>query len=212
HDDELTYAAVFPASRATAAGGARRLCARVHEAIARGLEELGVEGLELAREAPRRLLAAAAGYGGGGGPPAAERAASGSGRGPARRTRVSPAGACFAQTSPSELAWRGRKLVGSAQRRLAGALLQHGSLLLDGQRPELRELWLDAPLPGEAATLRQAAGRAVDAREAACALRAGFEAVFDVALEPGSLTPAEQERAGLLARERYGREEFLYRL
>lgn len=40
------------------------------------------------------------------------------------------AGACFAVAAPGEVTVDGRKLVGSAQARLGGSLLQHGSLLL----------------------------------------------------------------------------------
>jgi len=48
--------------------------------------------------------------------------------------RRSPAGLdsgpCFEEPAPGEVTVAGRKLVGSAQARLEGALLQHGSLLL----------------------------------------------------------------------------------
>lgn len=47
-------------------------------------------------------------------------------------------GPCFQQAAPGEVTVAGRKLVGSAQARIAGALLQHGSLLMDG-RQELLE-------------------------------------------------------------------------
>jgi lipoyl(octanoyl) transferase len=40
------------------------------------------------------------------------------------------AGACFAVAAPGEVTVGGRKLVGSAQARVEGSLLQHGSLLL----------------------------------------------------------------------------------
>jgi len=40
------------------------------------------------------------------------------------------AGACFAQPAGGEIMVRGRKVVGSAQLRQSGALLQHGSILL----------------------------------------------------------------------------------
>jgi lipoate-protein ligase A len=44
------------------------------------------------------------------------------------------AGPCFQQAAPGEVTVAGRKLVGSAQARIAGALLQHGSLLMDGRQ------------------------------------------------------------------------------
>lgn len=37
---------------------------------------------------------------------------------------------CFSTSALNELAWNGRKLVGSAQRRYGSVLLQHGSILL----------------------------------------------------------------------------------
>lgn len=46
-------------------------------------------------------------------------------------------GACFSARTRYELSVDGRKLVGSAQRRLGGRLLQHGSLLLGAPQPRL---------------------------------------------------------------------------
>jgi lipoate-protein ligase A len=52
-----------------------------------------------------------------------------------RRSAPLDAGACFAQPAGGEVLVGGRKVVGSAQLRQGGALLQHGSILLaDGQR------------------------------------------------------------------------------
>jgi len=59
-----------------------------------------------------------------------------------RRSAPLDAGACFSQPAGGELLVGGRKVVGSAQLRQGGALLQHGSILLaDGQRMvgELRQ-------------------------------------------------------------------------
>jgi lipoate-protein ligase A len=38
---------------------------------------------------------------------------------------------CFTDRDPEDLVFRGTKIVGSAQRRRSGAVLQHGSLLLE---------------------------------------------------------------------------------
>lgn len=47
-------------------------------------------------------------------------------------SRLPPdAGACFRAPAEGEVVAAGRKLVGSAQARIGGALLQHGSILLD---------------------------------------------------------------------------------
>ena len=66
------------------------------------------------------------------------------GSSPARGRR----GACFASTARWELTCGGRKLVGSAQRRTRGALLQHGSILAGPEHLLLADL-LPAPAPVE---------------------------------------------------------------
>ena len=53
---------------------------------------------------------------------------------PAARPSSGPT-SCFASPVGGEILVDGRKLVGSAQVRRAGALLQHGSILLDGHQP-----------------------------------------------------------------------------
>jgi len=44
------------------------------------------------------------------------------------------AGPCFGEPAPGEVVVNGRKLVGSAQARIGGILLQHGSLILSGDQ------------------------------------------------------------------------------
>jgi lipoyl(octanoyl) transferase len=63
------------------------------------------------------------------------------------RGRVLPphAGPCFQAAAPGEVALDGRKLVGSAQARIAGAILQHGSILLGGDQARLDGLLGRAP-------------------------------------------------------------------
>ncbi len=47
---------------------------------------------------------------------------------------------CFSASALNELTWRGRKLIGSAQRRYGNVLLQHGSLLLGTAHLEIIDL------------------------------------------------------------------------
>ncbi|HSQ41667.1 MAG TPA: hypothetical protein VLM37_05250 [Fibrobacteraceae bacterium] len=51
---------------------------------------------------------------------------------------------CFSSASRAEIAWQGRKVVGSAQRRTRNAFLQHGSILLGPAHAELVD-FLDFP-------------------------------------------------------------------
>jgi lipoate-protein ligase A len=67
--------------------------------------------------------------------------------------------ACFAVPSAGELTLDGRKLVGSAQVRQDGALLQHGSILLDDDQGRIAGFSAGPYLPpAPAASLREALG------------------------------------------------------
>jgi lipoate-protein ligase A len=57
-----------------------------------------------------------------------------------RRSEPLDAGACFSQPAGGEVLVGGRKVVGSAQLRRGGALLQHGSILLADRQGIVREL------------------------------------------------------------------------
>lgn len=70
--------------------------------------------------------------------------------------------ACFALPAPGELTLGGRKLVGSAQLRHDGALLQHGSILLDDDQPRIAGFAVGPyTSAAPAATLRSALGPGV---------------------------------------------------
>lgn len=84
---------------------------------------------------------------------------------------------CFDAPSQHEIAIGDRKLVGSAQWRHDGALLQHGSILVDDDQHWIGELLLtEAGVPAEAATLRAALGRAPTLGEGTSAMREALEA------------------------------------
>jgi lipoate-protein ligase A len=75
---------------------------------------------------------------------------------------------CFELPAPGEITARGRKLVGSAQRRDDAALLQHGSILVDDDQKLSAELLLERhAAPPSAATLRELTGGAPSLDEAA---------------------------------------------
>jgi len=129
--------------------------------------------------------------------------------------------ACFDQPSGYEVTVNGRKLVGSAQARSGGAILQHGTMLLDVDLP----VWvavLHPPsgvtaeafqehLAGRLTSLRQAVGRPVAFDEVAMALADGFRETFGVALVPGELTVVERQRAEALRRQKYATESWICR-
>jgi lipoate-protein ligase A len=99
---------------------------------------------------------------------------------------------CFSEAAGDELCVEGRKLVGSAQRRTRGGVLQHGSI----------RVYPD-PAPVRAAA-GLAAGVATSLRELAFedspqtlveACVAAFSRVLDVRFEPGSLEAEEKKTA-----------------
>lgn len=90
--------------------------------------------------------------------------------GAAPRPGVAP---CFEEPVAGEIIAGGRKLVGSAQWRADGALLQHGSILVDDDQTLARELLVESTgAPPAPATLRQLLGRGPDVAEFAMALAA----------------------------------------
>jgi len=105
---------------------------------------------------------------------------------------------CFERVGAWEIVANGRKLVGSAQARRRGALLQHGSIPLRLDPSRLAEV-LGVPVDGSRfIDLERAQGGAVDpaALDAACV--AGFEEAFGVRLIQGTLTESEALRAAEL--------------
>ena len=95
---------------------------------------------------------------------------------------------CFADRDPEDIVAGTSKLVGSAQRRRAGAVLQHGSILL-GRSPVTPELPGVADLAGTAADPIAWAGRLAGAIPSAL----GLEAI------DGRISAEERRRAGAMA-------------
>jgi lipoate-protein ligase A len=114
---------------------------------------------------------------------------------------------CFVGPASGEVITGGRKLVGSAMRRIGDAILQHGAIL-EGWDGALQAGCLglpdDALLRPAVVTLADLFGVAPAPTAHAAAIGEGFRAAFGIELEESALTAAERARAGLLARERYG--------
>ena len=104
---------------------------------------------------------------------------------------------CFKEPAEGEVVVGGRKLVGSAQFREGGVLLQHGSLLLEGDQREVRAWTLGAAPPddGEAPVSLAELCRPLPSWERlTAALAAGWEEALGAPPEAGELSAAE--RAG----------------
>lgn len=129
---------------------------------------------------------------------------------------------CFEMPSTYEITVGGKKLVGSAQARRKGALLQHGTLPLYGDlrrithvlayRDEEGRASATEKLLARAATVESALGRKVGWEEAAGHFETTFSEVLNLELESGELTPGEAARAEGLVEEKYGNEEWTRRI
>ena len=96
---------------------------------------------------------------------------------PRERSLPPSAAPCFERPAAGELVVDGRKLVGSAQWRDQGAMLQHGSILVEDDQPLVSSLAGDVALPPPAATLAAALGRKPSVDEVAGAL---FDTVREI--------------------------------
>lgn len=121
---------------------------------------------------------------------------------------------CFAGALGGDMTVDGRKIVGSAQMRRGGAILQHGSIPLRIDLEEHAEI-LGGPGGADAAVLRHAAlgvgdalGREVSFAELAAAVEAGFAQAFGLELIPEDLSPGERARAERLVADKYATDEW----
>ena len=137
----------------------------------------------------------------------AARAAGGPGR-----AREPDAGPCFHEPAEGEVVVGGRKLVGSAQARIGGAVLQHGSLLLVADQEALLPAGRGdrkVKEPRRAVTLAEL-GEVPPWNRLVAELAAGFEHVFAGRWTRGSMTGSERALAAKLEK-RYGSREWTWR-
>jgi lipoate-protein ligase A len=105
------------------------------------------------------------------------------------------AAACFAVAYGHELVYAGRKICGSAQRRLTRAFLQHGSILLGPEQVRMAHFLrsdgdreaLAMRLRAETVDVSSALGRPVEPDELAAALSVALESRFGARVVTGEL-------------------------
>jgi lipoate-protein ligase A len=208
HDREVTYSVVVGGRRLP--GSVVETYRRLAEGLVLGLRALGAEAVLAPEKAtPERATP--------------ERATpEGSGQ---------ALGACFEVPSSYEIIVGGRKVVGSAQVRRKGVILQHGSipLVLDADRlarvlgfppaaaarirakaTGLKDGLGEGSASGEGATSGEGAaagGSDVPSYEEVCrAVAEGLASALGIVFEPGRLKPEETALAERLVREKYGLE------
>ncbi len=105
---------------------------------------------------------------------------------------------CFASTSWYEITARGKKLIGSAQRRWVAHFLQHGSLILE------KSPAAGFPLSENQIGLAEFLPLLPPQETLQKALRFGFESSLPIQLESSALTSEEIKTSERLVREKYG--------
>lgn len=130
----------------------------------------------------------------------------------AARTEHLVSAACFDSPSHYELTLGRRKLIGSAQVRKKGVILQHGSILLEFSPKKLTgilnltdeaKIKTEVMLRERVIDLRTALGRSVSWEEVRKSMTEGFVEALALNLEPGVLTTKEKAEASVLARAKY---------
>lgn len=124
---------------------------------------------------------------------------------------------CLPAASRHEVLVGGKKVIGSAQRRCATALLQQGSILLDFDPAGILALLRPAERAAAAAalgmvgSLREALGWLPDRVDVEAAIRKGFVREMGVEFLEGRLRPEEFRLAVELATSRYASEDWTFR-
>ncbi len=127
---------------------------------------------------------------------------------PAIKSKKTPI--CFDISSVYEILCFGKKIVGSAQRRLKDAFLQQSSipLFIDTQKfPPMSDIFKDGErfslASSNIAFLRQFISTFPEEESIVLAFKKGFESELGVKFEEGGLTTAELETAESLKHEKY---------
>jgi lipoate-protein ligase A len=114
---------------------------------------------------------------------------------------------CFDRPSAHEILLRGRKLVGSAQMRRGGGILQHGSILIEPRIDTLSACLRLTDGPSSQGIKDGVAGLAelgvTRPSEIATAILDAFAASFGVTLVEASLRADEEEAIRALAASKY---------
>lgn len=104
---------------------------------------------------------------------------------------------CFQRRTDEDLIVSGYKVLGSAQRRTKGALLQHGSLL-----------WSVSPHANVLPGMQQLAGRRLGMDQLVHGLQRRLKTLLEIDWQIGALEPNEMEAAKQIVTQRYGNSDW----
>ncbi len=159
HSEEITYSVIIPI---TPGSSAREIFHQINAALSEGLKRYHPGLAEIEMEENQTNF---------------------------RGFYKTPAGAvCFAAPSKSELKFSGRKIVGSAQRKMNNVILQHGSILCGSYHKKITgylylseadSLKINKELDQKTADIETVLGKPVDYNALKVSLAEGFEYYFN---------------------------------
>lgn len=199
HTDELTYSVIGPFEEPRLSGGVLNSYRVLSEALLQALHRLNIPAQ--ASSEPGGVL-----------PVSASEEDPTDEKGPV----------CFEVPSNYEITVDGKKIIGSAQARRKGGVLQHGSLPLHGDLTRITQALVFSDehsrqraanrITARAATAETVLGYPLDWETAASAVAAAFEDVLNLELAPGELSAAELEMTATIHGEKFEHPDWTERI
>lgn len=115
---------------------------------------------------------------------------------------------CFSGNEEYDILVGGKKIGGNAQRRVRGALLQHGSMPFSVDYARAQRYFRDPIEHGNFSALREACGREIGIEELARAVTDAFRTVMGVDCTVRDLDDSEEENVRSIALSRYSSEQW----
>ena len=128
---------------------------------------------------------------------------------PTERALPLSAGPCFQSPAEGEVIANGRKLIGSAQARIGGALLQHGSIMISGDQTLLSTIGLSTS-HHQPATLSEQIGE-VDMERVVDAVVGSMKKCFGGGWAEGEYSADEKRMCTQLVESRYAADQWTWR-
>ena len=217
HQHELTYSVIARENDPRVSGGVIESYRKISAALVDGLHSLGV-GVSLAEPSKAMFRAMAASRR----TTSAQELPDSPGSDISLDIQSSHGAVCFDAASAYEVTVGGRKLVGSAQARRGGALLQHGSILLDIDWDAWASVFSYATpagkerarkqLPTRMTSMSHELGRTVSTEEVQSALANSLERTLNINLILVHPTTHEKWEAARLASQKYSTESWLTKI
>ena len=123
--------------------------------------------------------------------------------------KESKSAVCFNDPSWYEILVNGKKIVGSAQKRIDGKILQHGAVLIDIDVEKYCSLFnncneeLVEKLKNRMTSINDELNEKVDYDKVKEAMKKGFEEALGIEFEDSQLSKEEMRLAGKLCKEKY---------